>query len=315
MRQTTLLLPGLYDSGPDHWQTRWEQYDARCRRVVQSDWSAPRCADWVERLDRTVHDLDGEAVLVGHSTGCLLVAHWAASARAEQLARIRGALLVAPSDPDGPVYPTGPTGFAPVPLASLPFASIVVTSENDPYVSPVRATQFAAAWGSRCESIGQAGHINAESALGLWPFGRALLEEVRGGEPIAPPPYYHGTRAALQVGDLIAPGYASNYGQRRRAAWVYLSATLDAATWGAELAQGSGRERIYVVEPTGLLEHDPNLTNARFAGNPTRSYRTRESLRVVGEVTEWTPHAAEQVQAMRAHLARLAEQGIEAIED
>lgn len=127
--------------------------------------------------------------------------------------------------------------------------------------------------------------------------------------------YYHGTKSDLQVGDLIEPGFNSNYGQQKAAKYVYLTATLDAATWGAELAQGEGRGRIYIVEPTGHFENDPNLTDKKFPGNPTRSYRTKAALRVVGEVTDWQGHAPEQLQAMKDHLARLKEQGIEAIED
>ena len=95
-----------------------------------------------------------------------------------------------------------------------------------------------------------------------------------------PQPLYHGTRADLKTGDLIAAGYASNYGERKQASWVYLTGTLDAAIWGAELAAGDGRERIYVVEPTGPIVDDPNLTDKKFPGNPTQSYRTREPLRV-----------------------------------
>ncbi len=129
------------------------------------------------------------------------------------------------------------------------------------------------------------------------------------------PTYYHGTKADLAPGDLIVPGRASNYGARKRASYVYLTATLDAATWGAELAVGSGRGRIYTVEPTGPIEDDPNLTDQKFPGNPTRSYRTRAPLRVTGEVTDWVGHAPEALQAMRDHLDRLRAQGIEAIED
>ena len=128
-------------------------------------------------------------------------------------------------------------------------------------------------------------------------------------------PLYHGTKADLKPGDLIAPGYRSNYGARKQAAFVYLTATLDAATWGAELAQGDGPGRIYVVEPTGPIEDDPNLTDKKFPGNPTKSYRTRDPLRVTGEVTAWQGHAPEQLQAMLEHLARLKQQGIEAIEE
>lgn len=127
-------------------------------------------------------------------------------------------------------------------------------------------------------------------------------------------PYYHGTRADLRPGDLIAPGYRSNYGARKPASWVYLAATLEAAVWGAELAAGDERERIYVVEPTGLIEDDPNLTDKKFPGNPTRSYRSREPLRVTGEVTEWNGHAPERLQAMKDGVARMTAQGIEAID-
>jgi hypothetical protein len=129
------------------------------------------------------------------------------------------------------------------------------------------------------------------------------------------PQYFHGTKADLAPGDLIEAGRSSNYGSRKQAQFVYLTETLDAATWGAELAVGEGPGRIYVVEPTGPIEDDPNLTNKRFPGNPTKSYRTRAPLRVTGEVTEWQGHAPEQLQAMRDHLARLKEQGIEAIEE
>lgn len=127
--------------------------------------------------------------------------------------------------------------------------------------------------------------------------------------------FFHGTKADLQPGDLIVPGFASNYGRRKKAAYVYLTATLDAAVWGAELAVGEGRGRIYVVEPTGPFENDPNLTDKKFPGNPTKSYRTRAPLRIVGEVRDWIGHAPAQLQAMRDRLAELKRQGIEAIED
>lgn len=127
--------------------------------------------------------------------------------------------------------------------------------------------------------------------------------------------YYHGTKADLRTGDLIEAGRVSNYGSRKHAAFVYLTATLDAAIWGAELAIGDGRGRIYLVEPTGPFEDDPNLTDKRFPGNPTKSYRTRDPLRIVGEVTDWQGHPPERLAEMRAHLERLKEQGIEAIEE
>jgi rifampin ADP-ribosyltransferase len=128
-------------------------------------------------------------------------------------------------------------------------------------------------------------------------------------------PYYHGTRADLKPGDLIGPGYNSNYGKRTKAAYVYLTRTLDAATWGAELAAGEGHGRIYLVEPTGPIEDDPNLTNRKFRGNPTKSYRSRAPIRVTGEIKDWQGHSPEALQAMKDHLKRLKELGIEAIED
>jgi len=129
------------------------------------------------------------------------------------------------------------------------------------------------------------------------------------------PIYYHGTKVDLQSGDLIAPGFASNYGKRERAAFVYLSATLDAATWGAELAVGEGRGRIYIVEPTGPIEDDPNLTDKKFPGNPTLSYRSRHPFRVVGEVSPWTGHSPERLKEMLDRVEELRRQGVEAIND
>ena len=126
--------------------------------------------------------------------------------------------------------------------------------------------------------------------------------------------FYHGTRANLRVGDLIAAGHASNFGARKPASWVYLTGTLDAAIWGAELAQGEGRGRIYIVEPTGPIVDDPNLTDQKFPGNPTQSYRSREPLRVIGEVAEWQGHAPERLQEMKDMLARLRAAGVEAID-
>ena len=126
---------------------------------------------------------------------------------------------------------------------------------------------------------------------------------------------YHGTKADLKPGDLIAPGYKSNFGKGDVAAFVYMSATLDAATWGAELALGDLPGRIYVVAPTGPVEDDPNLTGKKFPGNPTLSYRTRDTLRVVGEVVDWIGHTPEKLAAMQANVERARQQGIEAINE
>jgi Rifampin ADP-ribosyl transferase len=130
----------------------------------------------------------------------------------------------------------------------------------------------------------------------------------------ATPPFYHGTRADLKEGDLLAPGFNSNYVERTLS-WIYFSATLDAAIWGCELAKGDGCERIYIVEPTGAFFDDPNLTDKKFPGNPTKSYRSREPLRITGEVAEWEGHSAERLKEMKDHLARLeAEGGAEIID-
>ncbi|MDQ0067872.1 NAD(+)--rifampin ADP-ribosyltransferase [Chryseobacterium lathyri] len=131
-------------------------------------------------------------------------------------------------------------------------------------------------------------------------------------EPII---YYHGTKADLKPGDLIEIGFSSNYGTKRKAKYIYLSATLEAAIWGAELAFGEGKERIYIVEPTGPIEDDPNLTDKKFPGNPTKSYRSQHPFKVIGEVEEWQGHSPEQLKAMKDHLEKLKQQGIEAIED
>ena len=127
--------------------------------------------------------------------------------------------------------------------------------------------------------------------------------------------YFHGTKADVKVGDFIEVGFNSNFGQRKNAKYIFLSATLDAAIWGAELAFGEGRERIYLVEPTGAIEDDPDLTDKKFPGNPTKSYRSTHPFKVVGEVTIWLGHPAEQVKAMKDVLARLKEQGIQSLND
>src|SRR5580704_15600892 len=126
---------------------------------------------------------------------------------------------------------------------------------------------------------------------------------------------YHGTRADLKPGDLIAPGYPSNYGKNKKATYVYLTGTLDAAIWGAELARGDGPGRIYIVEPSGPMMDDPNLTDKKYPGNPTKSYRSREPLRVAGEVTDWQGHSPEALKAMKDHIERSRQLGIEAIDD
>jgi rifampin ADP-ribosylating transferase len=127
--------------------------------------------------------------------------------------------------------------------------------------------------------------------------------------------YLHGTKADLEVGEMLVPGRESNFHEGRLMNFVYFTGTLDAAVWGAELALGEGRGRIYLVEPTGEFEDDPNVTDKRFPGNPTRSFRTRAPLRVVGELVDWVGHSPEKQQAMRDGLAALKREGGAHIED
>ena len=127
--------------------------------------------------------------------------------------------------------------------------------------------------------------------------------------------YFHGTRADLNIGDFIEAGFKSNYGQKKIAKYIFLAATLDPAIWGAELAFGEGRQRIYLVEPTGTIEDDPDLTDKKFPGNPTKSYRSTAPFRVVGEVTTWKGHPIAQVEAMKTALEKLKEQGINSLND
>ena len=176
-RSTVLVLPGYANSGPDHWQTRWERRHGY-RRVEQDDWERPTRDAWIARLDEELASASPPVVLVAHSLGCILVAHWAAT-RGD--GAVAGALLVAPPDVDEIMHLLPEVeSFAPVPLARLPFPTIVVTSATDPHVEPDRARTFAEAWGARFVDIGDAGHINAESNLGEWPAGQALLRELLG---------------------------------------------------------------------------------------------------------------------------------------
>jgi NAD(P)-dependent dehydrogenase (short-subunit alcohol dehydrogenase family) len=149
-----------------------------------------------------------------------------------------------------------------------------------------------------------------ELAARLWDVAEQLEFSIQDAGP-----FYHGTKVDLATGDTVAPGYSSNFGEQKTANFVYMTGTLDAAIWGAELALGEGAGRVYRVEATGPIENDPNLTNMRFPGNATRSYRTREPLRVVGEVTQWKGHDPEVLQTMRDNVEKVKQQGVEAIND
>jgi rifampin ADP-ribosylating transferase len=145
--------------------------------------------------------------------------------------------------------------------------------------------------------------------------GHSMHTEPTPFEVHEPDALLHGTKADLKIGDLLVPGCRSNFGERRTANHVYITATLDAATWGAELAAGEGPGRIYIVEPTGPLEDDPNVTDKKFPGNPTKSYRTRHAVRIVGELVDWVGHSPEKLKAMRERLDELRRTGADVIDD
>lgn len=241
-----------------------------CRRVLQDEWDSPACASWVARLRGALDSVESPVVLAAHSAACALIAHWAAGDGAGT-AKVRGALLVAPSDPGGPNYPNGPSGFEPVPLARLPFRSIMVASDVDPYVSLARAREYAAAWGSDLVVLPAAGHINVASGHGRWPEGFELLTRLR-TEAIPArtpaPPYYAVTfssrRTAVDEGygamaermmELAAgqPGYLGMESARGADGFgitiSYWTSTDAIAAWKANaehrLAQVSGRRKWY----------------------------------------------------------------------
>jgi predicted alpha/beta hydrolase family esterase len=172
-----LLVPGLYNSGPGHWQTLWEK-EYGFARVEQQDWDAPRCADWVRTLDEVIRAQSVPVVLVAHSLGCIAVAHWAA-VHPESADRVHAAMLVAVSDAERPDFPPGVSGFVPIPHAKLPFKSVIVASTNDAYTDWARSEEFAAMWGSELVNAGQCGHITAVDGFGPWPFGLDLLKLLR----------------------------------------------------------------------------------------------------------------------------------------
>lgn len=174
MKCDVLILPGLWNSGPRHWQSLWHERNPHWRRAAHRDWTNPHCDEWVAELDAAIADCQGAPILVAHSLGCMLVAHWALSGSPLKVA---GAFLVAPSDVEAPTYPAELNCWAPIPLQPLPFPSLVVGSANDPFSSVERTGAFAGAWGSRLVEIGDAGHLNTDSGHGEWPEGLRLLEQ------------------------------------------------------------------------------------------------------------------------------------------
>lgn len=172
-QSSILILPGWQNSGPEHWQSLWQQQNPAFRRVEQRDWETPKLDDWVNNITAEVERASGAVILVAHSLGCAAAVHWARTPMATA-GKVKGALLVAAADVDREDMPAQIKDFAPMPLQQLPFLSTVVASSNDPYVSRQRVRAFADAWGSRLFDIGAARHIN-EPSLGDWPEGKRLL--------------------------------------------------------------------------------------------------------------------------------------------
>ena len=179
---TVLVLPGWQNSGPRHWQTLWEQQNPIFLRVQQRDWEHPHRAWWMERITEEVKQSPAPIVFAAHSLGCIAVAHWSQTAPPDMAAKVKGALLVAPADVDRKDSPVQIRDFHPVPKKLLPFPSIVVASNNDPFLTLERAREIARTWGSRFVDIGAAGHVNGDSGLGDWPEGKRLLRLLIEGE-------------------------------------------------------------------------------------------------------------------------------------
>jgi uncharacterized protein len=172
-------VPGLYNSGPEHWQSIWGAKHPEYHRVQQDDWETPHCTDWIRTLHASVSSIGkGPIVFVGHSLACATIAHYAAK-YSDAGGRVAAAFLVAPTDVEAPTFPHGTTGFDPMPLQKLPFPSVVVASTDDPYAALERAELFARSWGSRLIKIANAGHINTASGHGPWPEGEAWLKQIR----------------------------------------------------------------------------------------------------------------------------------------
>jgi predicted alpha/beta hydrolase family esterase len=175
-----LLLPGWQDSDPGHWQSRWEQLHG-ARRVMQDDWWWPRRGDWMARLEDILLADERPAVLIAHSMGCVLVAAWAAHSR--HAGHVKGALLVAPPDIERADMPPQLQSWAPIPRARLPFGTVAVLSDDDPYCAVDRGRAFAIAWGSRVVELKGAGHVNTDSGLGDWAEGWQLALDLAEASP------------------------------------------------------------------------------------------------------------------------------------
>ncbi|MDB5723937.1 MAG: hypothetical protein JWQ16_691 [Novosphingobium sp.] len=175
-----LTVPGLRNSGPDHWQTLWEQERGDVRRVELGMWDRPHRNTWVNKLNLAIHNARRPVVLVAHSLGCLAVAWWARYEQPAADGPVIGALLVAPPEVDFFPLDKRLCQFSPTPADPLPFRSILVASRNDPYMGIRTARRLARTWGSAFADAGEAGHINADSGLADWSFGKVLLDQLMG---------------------------------------------------------------------------------------------------------------------------------------
>lgn len=177
--ENVLILPGWQNSGPDHWQSRWEVLHGY-RRVDQHDWMTPKRGDWMARLEEVVLGCNGPVVLVAHSLGCILTAAWASHSQNSH--RVKAAFLVAPGDAERDALRDVLPSWSPIAMQALPFRSVLVGSRNDAYCDFVRVQSLAQAWSSRFVDLGEAGHINTETGLGDWPEGHTWLLDCIGSQ-------------------------------------------------------------------------------------------------------------------------------------
>lgn len=194
-----LTIPGLWNSGIDHWQTRWERERDDCARIELGCWDDPIRTVWMSRIDQAIYEARGDIVLVAHSLGCHAVAWWAKQLGPSGTAQVRGALLVAPPDVDRTDADPRILRFGPTPIVTLPFPSVVVASQDDPYARMVRSKAMARAWGAHLIDVGECGHINTASNLGNWPDGQDILSMLIGS--------HHG-RPVAQTTRLAEPAYS-----------------------------------------------------------------------------------------------------------
>lgn len=181
MKYTLLIVPGYADIGPTHWQSIWLEHFPNSIKVVQRDWINANRDEWVHILNSAIQSITQPMILVGHSLGCLAIIHWADSREAQKsIVKVKGALLVAPPDPDSVAYRAlSIRGFDPLPLHQLPFLSLLVASANDPFLSMDKARYFAACWGSKFVNVGErGGHMGEDATLGEWREGKELLKKL-----------------------------------------------------------------------------------------------------------------------------------------